>query len=510
MLKKLLCLFLCFIFVCATLALTSCDNAVEGGTDSSSSAVIGENANSGSTEDEEDYEFIEAKNWGGVEVNILTYDHDYEFSTCQVVAEELTNEPINDAFYERNALIEDKYGITIVAHYPEGDEDYIAMIQEDIISDSRLYDAVVGQIVYVAALATNGRFLDFNSINNGILQLDKPWWDQNLQKDIALNGKNFFITGDALVEDDQATWAIYFNKDLVQSHNLSDPYALVKEGKWNLDAMHEMAQQVSLTHGPQKSYDPAVGDQWGMVAQSYDYYQFMQGCGQRLIDNTGDVPVIRIDDQRNLDVYFRLADIIFDFENVGVADHHGAWNSGVYGQRTEIFANGNALFMPSSVATVGEELIREAEIRYGILPMPKADDLQEDYTTAINVYHYSVFCIPISNTDKLDVTCYALEAMAYYGRKLVTPEYYDRTLTYKRFTDDDSVEMLDLIFRNRTYDMGAVFDFTTGGDGSGTLYFYTTLLGQKDTKGANIMSLLEKQRPLFQGGIDRLVEQCYN
>jgi ABC-type glycerol-3-phosphate transport system substrate-binding protein len=230
MLKKLLCLFLCFIFVCATLALTSCDNAVEGGTDSSSSAVIGENANSGSTEDEEDYEFIEAKNWGGVEVNILTYDHDYEFSTCQVVAEELTNEPINDAFYERNALIEDKYGITIVAHYPEGDEDYIAMIQEDIISDSRLYDAVVGQIVYVAALATNGRFLDFNSINNGILQLDKPWWDQNLQRDIALNGKNFFITGDALVEDDQATWAIYFNKDLVQSHNLSDPYALVKEG----------------------------------------------------------------------------------------------------------------------------------------------------------------------------------------------------------------------------------------------------------------------------------------
>ena len=504
MLKKLLCLFLCFILATSVLALTSCEETAESTENSNTSE---ESKGEQSIHDG----FIpDVINWGGQVVNILTYDNGSAFATCQVAAEELNDEPINDAFFERNAIIEDRFGIKIVAHYAGEDEDMIKILRDDMQSGLNEYDALVSQIVYATPLASEGNLLDFNAMSNGYIQLDQVWWDQTLQKDISLNGKNYFITGDALVEDDQSTWAIYFNKDLVQTHNLESPYDLVRENRWTLDTMHEMLQKVSLSHGAQKSYDPKVGDQWGMVAQSYDYYQFMQGCGQRLIDNSGDVPVIRIDDERNLEVYFKLAEIIFDFENVGIADHHGAWNSGVYGQRTEIFANGNALFMPSSITTVGEELIREAEIRYGILPMPKADDLQESYTTAINVYHYSVFCIPKTNIDKLDVTCYALEAMAYYGKQLVTPEYYDRTLTYKRFTDDESAEMLDLIFRNRTYDMGAVFDFTTGGDGTGTLYFYTTLLGQKDTKGANIISLLESKRPVFQAGIDKLVEQCFN
>lgn len=504
MLKKLLCLLLCVILASSVLVLTACED--EGGDASNENSDAVSQGETGIHSG-----FIpEVKDWGGVEVNILTYDMDYIFSTCQVEAVEVTDEPINDAFFERNAIIEDRFGITIKAHYPEGDEDFIQVMRDDMQSGLNQYDALVSQIVYATPLVSEGNLIDFNSIKNGYLQLDKEWWDQTLQKDISLNGKNFFITGDALVEDDQATWAIYFNKDLIKTHNLADPYTLVKEGKWNLDTMHEMLQHVDLTHGAQKSYDPKVGDQWGMVAQSYDYYQFMQGCGQRLIDNTGEKPVIRIDDQRNLEVYFKLAEIIFDFENVGVADHHGPWNSGVYGQRIEIFANGNALFMPSSISTVSEELIRNAEIRYGILPMPKADDLQDSYTTAVNVYHYSVFCIPITNVNKLDVTCYAMEAMAYYGKQLVTPEYYDRTLTLKRFADEESAEMLDLIFRNRTYDMGAVFDFTNAGAGSGTLYFYTTLLGDKDNKGAKIMSVLESKRPVYQAGIDMLVEQCFN
>ena len=503
MLKKLLCLLLCFILASSVLVLTSCE-------DSGADASDGNNGDQSQAETGIHGGFIpDEKNWGGVDVNILTYDMDYEFSTCQVATEEVTGEPINDAFFERNAIIQDRFGINIVAHYAAEGEDFIQVLRDDMTSGLNEYDALVSQIVYATPLASEGNLLDFNSISNGYIQLDKEWWDQTLQRDISLNGKNFFITGDALVEDDQSTWAIYFNKDLIQTHNLESPYDLVKEDRWNLDTMHEMLKKVSKTNGSQKSYDPKVGDQWGMVAQSYDYYQFMQGCGQRLIDNTGEKPVIRIDDQRNLEVYFNLAEIIFDFENVGVADHHGPWDSGVYGQRTEIFANGNALFMPSSITTVGEEMIRKAEIRYGILPMPKADELQDEYTTAVNVYHYSVFCIPKTNVEKLDVTCYALEAMAYYGKQLVTPEYYDRTLTYKRFTDDESAEMLDLIFRNRTYDMGAVFDFTNGAAGSGTLYFYTTLLGQKDNKGANIMSLLESKRPVFQAGIDQLVEQCF-
>ena len=52
----------------------------------------------------------------------------------------------------------------------------------------------------------------------------------------------------------------------------------------------------------------------------------------------------------------------------------------------------------------------------------------------------------------------------------MTKEYYEQTLKNKRFEDTESEEMLDLIFRNKSFDIGAVYSF---GD---ILGFYTNIL----------------------------------
>ena len=162
--------------------------------------------------------------------------------------------------------------------------------------------------------------------------------------------------------------------------------------------------------------------------------------------------------------------------------------------------------MPSSISSVSGTKMREAEIHYGILPMPMSSTLQEDYTTSLNVYWAQVLSIPISNVDNLDATCYAMELMAYYGMEKVTPEYYSRTLQYKRFEDAESGEMLDLIFRNRTYDLAAIFDFgTVDSNGAGTLYFYSALLGQKDSY--NFASMWESKQSLFTEALNKLIER---
>ena len=149
--------------------------------------------------------------------------------------------------------------------------------------------------------------------------------------------------------------------------------------------------------------------------------------------------------------------------------------------------------------------MRNAEIHYGIAPMPKANELQDEYTTSVSVYWCQVMVIPKANNDKdtLDATCYAMEAMAYYGKELVTPEYYTRTLTLKRFPDSDNTEMLDLIFRNRTYDLAGIFDFgTVNGNGAGSLYFYTSLLG---AKSSDITSFWETKKDLFESAMADLM-----
>ncbi|MBQ9847858.1 MAG: extracellular solute-binding protein [Clostridia bacterium] len=492
MTKRILSLLLVVIMAFSSVLLVSCNGEEEES--SGTASEVGDTAG-----------FLnEKKDFGGETIKILTYAN-RNFSTCQIAPEELVDEAVSDAFYERNAIIEENYGIKIEVE-TEDDQNTIAdTIRLNCQSNLDEYQAVVTGIVYMAPLGVEGFLYDFNSIDNGYLHLDKEWWDQTIMQDISINDKIWFLSGDALVEDDESTWAIYFNKELIKSYDLEDPYQLVRDGAWTLDKMHELASKVHKQNGSTKSYDPDVGDVWGLLAQSYDYYAFMLGGDQPMVDNTGDEPRLRVDEEENYNTFYTVYDIMLDDKNTGVADFFGSWNSGVYGQKTQIFANGNALFMPGAISTVSEEVMRNAEIKYGILPMPKRSDLQDDYTTSVTVYWCSVFSIPLSNVEKLDATCYALEAMAFYGKKLVTPEYYDRTLTYKRFQDDESRDMLDLIFRNRTYDLGGIFNFGDTGGGNGTLYFYTNLLGAKSNA---IVSEYEKYSGAYQTALDALIEQA--
>jgi len=75
----------------------------------------------------------------------------------------------------------------------------------------------------------------------------------------------------------------------------------------------------------------------------------------------------------------------------------------------------------------------------------------------------------------------------------MTQEYYERTLKNKRFEDTESEEMLDLIFRNKSYDIGAVYSF------SSILSFYTDIL----LSGSNShMSTLETKRSAYELAIE--------
>ena len=499
MTKRITSILLVALLCVATVLLASCDGS--GKNESSSVSGAGSEAVS---EDTSAKLQLEKRDWGGETVSLLTFTQ-RNFSDT-VIPEETTGEPINDAFYDRNAYIEENFGINLelipCANVTEG----LEMLQRDMDSGMQEINIVSLPLTYMAPFGVDGKLYDIRSIKNGYIHYDQPWWDQAAVRDLTINGKMWFLAGDALVEDDEATWAFYFNKDLVESYKLESPYDIVKSGEWTLDKMHEMAQKVHFMNGSVMSYNPADNDVWGLVCQSYDCYAFMLGCAQPMVDVSSGLPVFRVTEEENVATFDKIMTIMNDSENTGVADFFGAWDSGVYDQETSIFCNGNALFMPQTIAQVSGTKMREAEIRYGILPMPKRSELQEDYSTSVSVYWCQVLSIPISNVDKLDVTCYAMELMAYYGMEKVTPEYYSRTLKYKRFEDADSADMLDLVFRNRTYDLAGIFDFgTVNGNGAGTLYFYTALLTQKDNY--NFMSLWESKQSLFNSALDALIQR---
>ena len=52
-----------------------------------------------------------------------------------------------------------------------------------------------------------------------------------------------------------------------------------------------------------------------------------------------------------------------------------------------------------------------------------------------------------------------------------------------------------------------MFDFSTGAAGSGSLYFYTTLLSDES---GNIASLYEQKQQSFESALQNLIDECWN
>ena len=473
---RLLCfvLLLCVSFSVLAACGDSNINSDHSGSLSGTHNNGGPNQNDG--EDIEAVFRLPREDFGGVTIKIMT-DKASDYLSCEIAPQQLTDERVRNAAYNRAQLLEQEYGIKIEQVFAENQGDLRAKAKEQAETGTDEIQVFCGGIIYLAGLVSDDVFVDMNSIeSNDYLDFKQPYWDQRMIEDISIKDRIYFATGDAVVTDDEATWAMFFNKDIATDNSVYAPYnadsiyEIVKRGDWTIDVMYEMAKTVSNPVGGSMEFDPNTDDTWGMVAQCYDSYTFMVAAGQSLTRLDNDQPIITIGDEQNIRAYEKVFSILTDKQTVAIAEIDRGGLTDCYGAMTQIFANGKALFMPNKVATVSEEVMRTANIRYGILPMPKLSKEQENYSSTVTVYWCTALAIPVTNAEKLDATCYALEALAYYGQKNITEEYYEQTLKNKRFEDTESEEMLDLIFRNKSFDIGAVYSF---GD---ILGFYTNIL----------------------------------
>ncbi|MBR5745765.1 MAG: extracellular solute-binding protein, partial [Clostridia bacterium] len=317
MAKRIISLLLIALLCVSLTLVTSC------GDNGSTSSEAPSGGTGEESEDDTAKLQLPEKNWGGQTVSLLTLKNGGRNFSETVIPSELTNEPINDAFFDRNALIEERYGIKLELITCANANEGLSMVQQDMDSGMQEINIVSLPLTYIAPFGVDGLLYDITSIENGYIHYDSPWWDQAGVRDLTINGKLWFLAGDALVEDDECTWAFYFNKDLVGSYQLESPYDIVERGEWTLDTMHEMAKKVHFMNGSQMSYDPADNDVWGLVCQSYDTYMFMLGAGQPMVESSSGLPAFRVVEEENVRTFDTVMSIMNDADNVGVADHFG-------------------------------------------------------------------------------------------------------------------------------------------------------------------------------------------
>ena len=158
------------------------------------------------------------------------------------------------------------------------------------------------------------------------------------------------------------------------------------------------------------------------------------------------------------------------------------------------FGNKRSLFCGSAFSALKKLRVYDVDSIYGIVPLPKATVEQDTYYTPASTGMAYGICIPV-NVPNPEFSAYMIEVLACGGKNYVTPAYYEVALKSRAAKDDDSEEMLDLIFDNVVYDLGVMYNF-------GGIDFFGTLMEQNST---NVTSYLQSIEPSIQAAIDAYV-----
>ena len=87
---------------------------------------------------------------------------------------------------------------------------------------------------------------------------------------------------------------------------------------------------------------------------------------------------------------------------------------------------------------------------FGILPLPKYDENQEKYETL----NWSGFMVIPATAGDLEMVGTVVENLGYLNDKIVLPAFYEILLGQKISRNEESSQMLDIIFEGSVYDLG--------------------------------------------------------
>ena len=382
--------------------------------------------------DSEDYTLLVTGNPVGTAVNPFAY------SDTQLV--------LDNAVYMRNVTVEESLGVVLDVIYEtvsnnEGNGPGFKRLQADAASGESNYDSCLISAYDLGVLAQQGLLADLNEVPG--MDLDMDYWDQNAKTQLAINKKLFFTTGDISYNDKEYTFAVLFNKRIAREENLGDLYALVNEGKWTFDTFAEMSRKVSVDLNGDDVMDS--NDKYGLLLWDDTILYMVTGAGQKMLtlDDAG-VPQLTLNTETTANIVEKYIKLTTESCSINFQHMSGgvSW--------INMYINGQALFLLEYFKALPS--FRDTELDYGILPFPKYDEGQDNYYSGMSAWHVSFYCIP--EYSDIEYAGIVSECLAYNSEKLITPAYYERNLIGRQIKDTESGGMLDIIFDNRTYDLG--------------------------------------------------------
>ncbi len=439
----------CFVF--ALLMLTSCFVAcdksnTQGATNSGNVDITINNT-------EELPNIPLTANYGGYEFNILSagnaVHNDFDF-------EEETASPLDSALYNRKIKVEEDYKIKIVPTMQKGYSSAssgavgpgFTAVNTQVTSGTNIYDFCIIAGYDVPVLAYSSMLYDMASIKQ--IGLDKSWWDKNATESLSMQDVVFFTTGDITISDNKVAFSMLFNKRLHENYDLESPYDMVKGGTWTIENFARLAKSVSEDLNNDGKYTEE--DRYGLLVWDDSILGIVNAAGQRCG---------RINEKQEIELSFYNENTISALEQYAEIAYNEQY--ALQYQRTSLngatlMQSDHGLFYTCTVGSI--PALREMDSDFGVLPYPKLNVEQENYYSTVAPFNANFVCVPIVQDD-INRTGTIMEALAYYGQKIVTPALYDITLVGQGTRDAESEPMLEIIFDNLVYDIGYFYQLGT-------------------------------------------------
>ncbi|MBE6615057.1 MAG: hypothetical protein E7631_07115 [Ruminococcaceae bacterium] len=421
----------------------------------------------------------------GIERNANNY-------SVEIYSEEQNGEVINDAVYSRNLSMADTYNFTITETPSAAGEDLAATVEQLVTAGDDTYQVAMLNLMNGGYLMTKGMLSDLSQMPH--IDMSKSWWDGAIADDLTIGGKQLAAMGDINIMDNNATWAVFFNKKLLVDNGMDMPYSLVNEGTWTYEKFHEMSQVVATDLDGNGSMDDQ--DLWGTVGAAENTTFLFFSSGEQFTEkDENDIPQLKPLSDRTYSVLEAIFAFQCDNDTTLLVEnakktYSNAWSDLIRAN----FRNDLALFYVAGLLTY--TLMREMESEYGLLPLPKLDEAQTAYNTTINQGNCSTVTVPISCQDP-DAVGFMLEALAHESQSTLTPAYFDVALQRKYMSDEESRGMLAIILENRTIDLAIAF-------GWGNIF--STLSAMTTSKNTDFASKYASITPSIESAMQKFVE----
>ncbi len=432
---------------------------------------------------------VEAKDFGGENVHFLLYSNsDYQNSAMDVAAEETNGEALNDAVFLRNDKLIEKFNIDITWEDPGNATIAANKLKQAVLGGDDSYDISFISTYESTLAGIDGRMLDMNTVPH--ITLENPWWNGRMAKDTAIMDVNYFFIGDMNLDTWTQSYVTYYSKTVAANHDIDGLYDIVRNGEWTFDKLDELTRTVYRDVNGNGAYDE--NDLYGLTACSVCIDCFWAASGINMIVKDAEgVPSYSFDSQF-YDMYDRIVNLLQAPQMLYTDRPQYTSKRDTYDRGA--FMEDRALFFIEGLCVAGN-LLRSMETDYGILPLPKYDAAQANYRTYSHTTHNSTVSLPVTSAGKVDMLGMILEDMAFYSMELVRPAYYENMLNAKLARDEESIEMLEIITTNVSYDLMFVLNHN---------FAFQQLRGALN-RSDNAASFIEKQEKLLNSSIEKQI-----